>query len=640
MPRSIKSPSGGSTYVTTITADQGGTGVTTAPEALLALNAIPENKLGQPLGPVQLNANGGFDPAILAGLSLSESGIDGPSSISQNATEEYFITTYDSYQTYEVVGIQGTAVRDRNVIRYTAGGTPGQGGFTINGRKIVVEITDTAPVVTVVPPTLTAPSAGTQGVNTDAATVTASAFVILNGTETHVSSDWELATSSSFASLVSSSYSDAVNLTSWTLSQLQPGTNYYVRTRQRGSSGTVSDWSGTISFLTSDNLPNHEAQTLAPQDPVAGDHFGSGVAISGDGMTALVGAYNKTGPGGAQQGAAYVFTRSGDTWTQQAKLMDVNGAASDWFGWSVALSEDGNTALVGAPEVTTSALYAGVVFVFVRSGSTWTQQARLEAQYPSNSGNFGRVVSLSADGNVAAIAGSQTSYGHIFRRTGTTWVADYVFQTPSTSITSCAISADGNTALFGEPTATFNGVTGAGVVVTFTYSGGTWQSGAPLYPDNAADYGRFGTAVALSGDGNIAVVTESYVFNNTGYNRAFVFTRSGSTWTQQAKMISSDFNYGKDTYGDSVAISKDGSTIVVGSSSKTINLQPTGGACYVYTKTNGVWTEKAVLKAANQDTGAYFGWSLALTRNGAQLLVGAHAQDLSAYQTGAAYLFD
>jgi len=150
------------------------------------------------------------------------------------------------------------------------------------------------------------------------------------------------------------------------------------------------------------------AQKLVASDPASGDNFGSSVALSGDGNTALIGAYNKTVNGRMQAGAAYVFVRpsGGTTWTQQQELTASDTASNDQFGSPVALSGDGNTALIGAHNKTVNgSCCAGAAYVFVRpsGGATWSQQQELTASDAAGSDGFGSSVALSDDGNTALI---------------------------------------------------------------------------------------------------------------------------------------------------------------------------------------------------------------------------------------------
>ena len=198
----------------------------------------------------------------------------------------------------------------------------------------------------------------------------------------------------------------------------------------RGSVVVSSD--GTTAALASFNLVINEFSVyifvlegtswsqqakLTASDGVANDNFGWSVSLSSDGNTSIVGAYYKN----SYTGAAYIFTRSGSTWSQQAKLTASDGAGGDCFGYSTSLSSDGNTAIVGANGKNSD---IGAAYIFTRSGPTWTQQAKLVAS-DAASDCFGYAVSLSPDGNTAIVdAYGKNPYrreAHTFTRNGTTW---------------------------------------------------------------------------------------------------------------------------------------------------------------------------------------------------------------------------
>jgi hypothetical protein len=344
---------------------------------------------------------------------------------------------------------------------------------------------------------------------------------------------------------------------------------------RRDGGGNGAAWIFTRSGATW----TQQGAKLTPNDKSGAGEFGSSVALSSDGNTALVGGIGD----GAGKGAAWVFTRSGTTWTQQgAKLTPSDASGRGLFGWSVALSSHGDTALVGGPGDSEN---KGAAWIFTRSGATWTQQgAKLTPSDESGAGGFGWSVALSSHGDTALVGGPfdspvpppchpcSSGAAWVFTRSGTTWSQQGAQLTPSDASSpslfgqSVALSSHGDTALVGGPGD--NGVPcgklricSRGAAWIFTRSGATWtQQAAKLTPNDESGFGFSGASVALSSHGDTALV--SGTGDSGGKGAAWIFTRSGATWTQRgAKLTPSDESGG---FGVSVALSSDGVTSVVG----------------------------------------------------------------------------
>jgi hypothetical protein len=315
---------------------------------------------------------------------------------------------------------------------------------------------------------------------------------------------------------------------------------------------------------------------------------GASVAVSGDGNTTIMG-----GPSDNRSlGAAWVFSRSGDVWTQQGNKLVGSGAGEPALplgqGMSVALSADGNTAIVGG-------WGAEGAWVFTRSGGVWSQQGKkLVGTGAVGKARQGMSVALSADGNTALVGGwsdnSKTGAAWVFTRSGGVWTQQGKKLVGTDAVgracqgTSVALSADGNTAILGGPgdnrwdrLAPFGlGATGAAWV--FTRSDSIWTQQNKLVSSSAL--ARLGTSVALSADGNIAVVGG---FAEDG-GVALVFTRTGAQWAQE-KELAGTGAVGKSAR--SVALSADGSVVMLGASNDNGGL----GAAWVFTRGGGYWTE-------------------------------------------------
>jgi hypothetical protein len=362
--------------------------------------------------------------------------------------------------------------------------------------------------------------------------------------------------------------------------------------------------------------------------------FGSAVAISTDSQTALVG-----GPGdGGDAGGVWVFTRSDSTWTQETKLTSGEtageGRGESHFGRAVAVSADGDTALVGGPGAGAD---AGAVWVFTRSGSTWTQQEKLTVSDEVGVSHFGRSVALSGDGDTAVIGGPGDGEGEgavwVFTRSGSTW-AEQEKLTPGDEAgeggfgRAVSMSAAGNAALVGGPGDDSN----AGAAWVFARSGSTWtQQGGKLTGKGEQGGGQFGESVALSGDGETGLIGGPVDSEGTG--AAWVFARSGSTWSQQGgKLVSG--GHRERYFGSGVALSATGNLALVGDFAANGKV----GGAWMFARSGSTWTKLGFYLTgdAEEEGEGQLGRSVALPGDGETALVGGPGDD---ERTGGAWMF-
>jgi hypothetical protein len=373
------------------------------------------------------------------------------------------------------------------------------------------------------------------------------------------------------------------------------------------------------------------------------DSFGFSLALSADGSTLAVTATredsNARGINGKQadnsaedSGAAYVFARSGGKWSQQAYVKASNTDAGDQFGWSVALSDDGNTMAVGAPtesskargvdgdQTDNSAANAGATYIFTRAGSTWSQGAYLKGAQTDPGDLFGFCVDLSSDGNTLAICGFDEDGG--------------------------VPGINGNEA--------DNSKNGSGCAYIFVRDGATWKQTTYLKQSNLNhNQDAFGSALALSGDGKTLVVDAAdedgtvggingpqYDGEQIGDNSngaLYVFVNTNGTWSQQAYIKSSNVRV-NDLFGIRLAVSTNGTVLVAssmlqggGGRGVTANQQDfsaeESGAVYVFTRTGTTWTQRTYLKSPNSDAYDEFGSGVAMSGDGNTLAVAAFGED-------------
>jgi hypothetical protein len=371
-------------------------------------------------------------------------------------------------------------------------------------------------------------------------------------------------------------------------------------------------------FVRSGSMWGEQAK-LTGAGEIGSGEFGTSVTVSSDGKVALIGGTNDNGG----IGAAWVFVRRGASWVQQEKLTgsDAGGVQEEAhcdvdenekengiflhtycfvghpgaFGASVALSSNGHTALVGSPGDNEN---DGAAWVFTRTGARWVQQGEKligagetnfdERYSPEHiGGEFGASVALSADGSTALVGGPQndTEIGipglrsagaaWVFTRSGSTWVQQGEKLTGGHGSffglqfgESVALSGDATTALIGAPEDAIKTEPGEGPVggaLVFTHSGSTWIQGPDLQNGEGTpaerDEAQFGSRLAISADGSIALI-RSKPYDARA--RAWVFTRSGSTWNQLAEELACGPRGGLTEEPCSVALSGDGSTALVG----------------------------------------------------------------------------
>jgi len=384
-----------------------------------------------------------------------------------------------------------------------------------------------------------------------------------------------------------------------------------------------------------------ELAKLIASDAATYDFFGHSVAVSGD--TAVVGAYLDDHVGGTDAGSAYVFVRTGGVWTQQAKLTASDAAGGDWFGYSVAVSDD--TTVVGSyGDSNAGGADAGSAYVFVRSGTVWTQQAKLTASDAATSDRFGSSVAVSGDTAVVGArwdsnaGGTAAGSAYVFVRSGTVWTQQAKLTASDAAAWDefgISIAVWGDTAVVGAWYDNNAGGGGAGSAYVFIRSGTVWTQQAKLTASDAAVNASFGVSVAVSGD---TALVGAYTDNHAGGNvagLAYVFVRSGGVWTQQAKLTASDAA-GGDYFGWSVAVS--GDTAVIGAVSDDHAGGTNAGSAYVFVRAGGVWTEQAKLTASDATSSDQFGVSVALS--GDTVVVGAQFDDhVFGSNSGAAYVF-
>jgi len=464
----------------------------------------------------------------------------------------------------------------------------------------------------------------------------------------------------------------------------------------------AEEWSGIQAQITS----NSEFQAyLKPLNTGLNNTFGWAVAISGD--TLVVGA-PQWKPVTGYSGSAFVFIQTNGVWGQQDWLKPSNDEASadDQFGRAVAISgdtilvgakfEDGGDTGVNGDDNDNTQTAAGAVYVFVRDGVNWAQQAYLKASNTESNDQFGTSVGISGDtavvgawfegSDATGLNGDQTSNlspssgaAYVFVRSGITWSQVAYLKASNTGPGDdfgASVAISGDTLIVGAPNEnsgirsdqTDNSAGDAGAAYIFLRSGTNWFQEAYLKASDPDFDDQFGAAVAISGDTAI-IGARREAGGSTGVNgnegdnslarsgAAYVFEKNGTSWSQQAYLKASNTN-ASDNFGSSVSIS--GDSLVVGAVSESSaavgvdgdqadNSLVVAGAAYVFSRSGTDWSQQAYLKASNTETTDAFGGAVSISGN--TVVSGATNEDSdstgvngddddnSATEAGAAYVY-
>jgi hypothetical protein len=378
-----------------------------------------------------------------------------------------------------------------------------------------------------------------------------------------------------------------------------------------------------------------ERTRISPGTPVWAEELGTSASMSGD--TILLGAPGRD-HSATNAGAAYVFVRAGTGWAQQARLTADDAAVGDRFGISVSVWSD--TAVVGAYQKAGAGTRRGAAYVFERIGTGWSQKAKLIGSDTDDFDYFGRSVAVSDD---TVLVGSFQDYtggvgsgsAYVFVRGGTGW-AQQAKLTPSSAYPvqwfGNSVALVGDVAAIGSPFDDSR-YAGSGSAYVFARSGTSWVQEIRLEALDADDLAYFGTSVALSGQ-RLAVGAPGDDHAGVRTGAAYVFVRSGSAWAQEAKLTAGDAAY-DDAFGESIAI-VDG-FVAVGAPKEETTVGESGSV-YVFVNEGGAWREEAKLADATPEMFDEFGKSVAFAHD--RLVVGSFGDDHTGPGCGSGFVFE
>lgn len=543
-----------------------------------------------------------------------------------NGTTNFTITNWDMFTTYVpgLIGGAGSVSIDGDTVTYTSPAVAGSYGFTINGKLFPITIATSVPVT----PSLTVALNGSLDTAIIALLQTSVMVSYPSGSATHASTTWEIATDPHFDSKVLAITDDVTNKTLYKLAAgtLVLSKQYYARARHKDSNGNYSSWSETFEFATPAKFiaTKEEAKLVPNTGPQQSARFGCWTAISDDKSRVIIGSYGAANTvTGTNPGAVYVFFKNPDgTWSQEAKITSQNEVNNGQFGQSVSCDSTATRLAVSAGGENAG---LGRGYVYLRTGTTWTMEASF-IQPGGFSGNFGTNC-MTASGDRVAFTSRDTNAVFVFSRTGVTWALEkkIVDATPSGAGemfgSDCHLSLDGTRIAIGafNKTITF---AMQGCVQIFLRTGTTWALEQQIVVNDAAANDAFGTWPQFDATAVRLAVGKTWSLN--GKEGVYIFSRAGTVWTQEAILKPADWAP-SDQFGNTIKFNSNATRIVIGAMDVGYNGLPYTGAVYIFSRTGTAWTQEAKIVPSDVTEGARC-YCTAVSPNCDYIVVSAYGQ--------------
>jgi len=383
---------------------------------------------------------------------------------------------------------------------------------------------------------------------------------------------------------------------------INPTNTFKQSTSPIGTAGDIWHDTSTDTMYRNDPTTDPiEVATVVASDAGNLDEFATSIALSGNGTVMAVGAPKWDGGAGTDQGAVYLYDWNGSSWDERSTILTASDASlGDSFGSGVSLSGDGTTLVIGAALATVDAASTqGTVYIYNWDGETWTEESTTLTSSDGGTGdNFGHSVAISGDGTIIAVG---------------------------------AINWDGS------------GGTDQGAMYVFEREGEEWvERTTALEASDAGTIDYFGNACSLSADGSKMAVG-AYLWDGgagSGQGAVYIYDWDGSSWTEESTILTASDASANWQFGSGVALSNDGLTLFVGSST-AVDSGFTVGTVYVFDWNGSAWVERSTsLLSSDEEADARFGSSTAISSDGAVLAVGANNADEGSTQEGKAFVFN
>ena len=522
---------------------------------------------------------------------------------------EYTIQNFDSFKTYSVSVSRGTATINGNKITLAPNAALGDVYLGVNKEfsKITVRLAGVNKPKILFPYIL-------DSIVPETFTAYLSAFSSGNGSETCVSTEYQISDKLDFSSNVQSVTATGA-ITSKSILSSVVNTEAYLRARYTGNLTGAGPWSEVIRFMpTNQDQPLHEDSEIRSPDEAPYSYFGSKISVSANGKRLIV-----TSTVVNSKGAVYVYEQEGEFWELKQKLQPADLPAGSIFGVAATISNDGE---VIAAANSSTASRAGSVYIYERRDGTWTLTQTILAETSSNLDGFGDALSFSNYGVYLAVGCpyddttvANSGCVYLYKRGNAVWELKQKIkqQTPAGGKgygLSVQLSPDGTYLFVGE-TSGARVTTTTGAVCIYTRSVEAWSLQVRLTDNAVSENGNFGYQIASNETGDLLAVSATA---DAGGGSVYIYTRSGITWTFQQKLQIGGVTSG--SFGNSIAITPNGNRLIIAGFGYNAN----NGLVKLYKHSAGTYSEIQQLVNENAITGEQFGTSIGISSDGKTII--------------------
>lgn len=450
-----------------------------------------------------------------------------------------------------------------------------------------------------------------------------------SGFGTHKATYWEIGTAPGLPIKTYVSNRDTVNLTSINLAEqnvtLNQLTSYYVRVRFENERGILSKWSPTVKFTTAQILNELTSSTLVDLQGQESDYFGYTTAFSSDGTLLAIAAI---GSGTGSTGTVSIYRKEIQSWVIQQTIVPENVSESYSFGFDISMAQNGNVLVI-------SSILEDKIYIYKNINNVFILHSTLTPSSLPMYGKYGNSVTVSGDGSTIVVGigtgNSNDDKVYVYRLENELWIEEAILSPNITDVNSkfgCSIriSNDGNTLVIGASgLSTAQGIE-SGAAFIYTREVDVWSQKKILMPDFSSNRANFGHDVSISGDGQTVAVGGINYTGSTDSGAVIIYRFNGINWIKDNVLVPPLVMSG-DKFG-SVTLTDSGNILVVGASGDSVEVNK-GGAIYIYTTVNGVWTFHSKKTPINPTEQSGYGTMVRISGNGKAIVTSSYNQTIN-----------